>query len=95
MYFSFIISFPYKKQKEQVDYIEETYNITKNKSLEIQLSKWGNGYTLLGLSIKPSWYRDHSGLMIELELFNYSLILNFCDNRHWDDEKGTWSTKDE
>jgi hypothetical protein len=95
MYFSFSISFPYKIQKDQIDYIEKTYVITKNKSLEIQLSKWGNGYTLFGIRIIPSWYRSHSGLEIELELFNYSLIINFCDNRHWDYQKGTWSTEDE
>ena len=95
MYFSFSISFPYKIQKDQIDYIEKTYVITKNKSLEIQLSKWGTGYTLFGISINPSWYRSHSGLKIELELFNYSLIINFCDNRHWDYQKGTWSTEDE
>jgi hypothetical protein len=60
MYLSFNITFPYKKQKGQKDYIEKTYFITKNKSLEIQLSKWGDGYTLFGLIINPSWYQDHS-----------------------------------
>ena len=90
MYLSLNISFPYKIQKQQVDYIEKTYNITKNKSLEIQLSKWGHSYTLIGLSIRPSWYQCHAGLMMEFELFNHSLIINFLDNRHWDYEKGCW-----
>lgn len=95
MYLSFNISFPYKKQKSQKDYVEKTYAITKNKSLEIQVSKWGHSYTLVGLMIRPSWYSSHSGLMIELEMFNYALIVNFCDNRHWDYEEGCWEKYDE
>jgi len=39
MYLSFSISFPYKKRKEQVDYLEKTWSISKNKSLELQISK--------------------------------------------------------
>lgn len=90
MYFNFSISFPYRRQKEQVDYFEKTYSISKNKSLEIQISKWGHSFTLLGLEVRPSWYQSHSGLMIEFELFNYSLIINLCDNRHWNYQEGRW-----
>lgn len=33
--------------------------------------------------------------MIELEMFNYALIVNFFDNRHWDYEEGCWEKYDE
>ena len=95
MYLSFSFSFPYRKSKDQVDYFERTYKITENKSLEIQVSKWGYGYTLFGLTINPSWFRSHSGLEIGIDLFNWSLIVNLCDNRHWNFKEGRWCTPEE
>lgn len=95
MYLSFSISFPYRKEQKQVDYFEKTYAISKNKSLEIQVSRWGNGYTLFGLIVSPSWFRSHSGLMIELELLNRAIIINFCDNRHWNYQEGRWAKPEE
>jgi hypothetical protein len=95
MYLSFNISFPYKKQKKQIDYVEKTWSISKNKSLELQISKWGHSWTLFGIIINPSWYRSHSGFMIELEVFNYAMIVNFYDNRHWNYEEGRWCRDDE
>lgn len=90
IYLRFSLSWPYKKQKSQIDYVEKTWTITKNKSLELQISKWGHSWTLIGIEFRPSMYQSHSGLFLELELFNYSIILNFCDNRHWDYKEGKW-----
>ena len=68
MYLSLNISFPYKKLKKQIDYVVKTWSLSKNKSLELQISKWGNSWTLFGISISPSWYRSHSGFEVELEI---------------------------
>jgi hypothetical protein len=95
MYFSFNISFPYKKHNKQTDYVVKAWSISKNKSLELQISKWGHSWTLLGITITPSWYRSHSGVEIELELFNRAMIINFCDNRHWNYKEGRWCKEDE
>lgn len=95
MYLSFNISFPYKKHKKHIDYVVKTWSISKNKSLELQISKWGHSWTLFGIRISPSWYRSHSGFEVELELFNYAMIVNFYDNRHWNYEEGRWCRDDE
>ena len=95
MYLSFSISFPYKKQRKQIDYVEKTWRLFENKSLELQISSWATSWTLIGLSVNPSWYRSHSGLMLELELFNYSMIINFLDNRHWNYQEGRWCKEGE
>lgn len=93
--FSFNLSWPYKVQRQQIDYVEKTWLITKNKSLELQISKWGHSWTLIGLTVRYTMRQSHAGLMLEFELFNYSLIINLCDNRHWDWQKGEWEKYDE
>jgi hypothetical protein len=90
MYLSLQFSFPYKKHISVKDYFFKEYSISKNKSLEIQISKWGHSYTLFGITIRPSWYQDHSGFMVDVTLFNISFIANLYDHRHWDYEKGKW-----
>lgn len=90
-YFNCSIAFPYKNGgKKQIDYVEKDWKLSKNKFIELQISKWGHSWTLIGLTINPSWYRDHAGLFLEFELFNYALIINFYDHRHWYREKGRW-----
>jgi hypothetical protein len=95
MYLSFNISFPYKKHTKHIDYVVKTWSISKNKSLELQISKWGNSWTLFGIIISPSWYRSHSGFLFDITLFNYCMIINFYDNRHWNYEEGRWCRDDE
>jgi hypothetical protein len=96
MYLSFNISFPYKKPvKNTIKYFEKAYRITKNKSLEVEFAKFGHSYMLFCLCLNPSWYRSHSGFFFEFALFNYSLVLDFCDNRHWNYDEGRWCTEDE
>jgi hypothetical protein len=88
IYFGFSISWPLK-QIEQKDYIEKTWKLSKNKSLEVQLSRAGN--TLLGASVDFSPYGcDHAGLRIVLDFMRYFLVINLYDNRHWDYENNCW-----
>lgn len=95
MRFLLNISFTYKKQKEAKDYVEKTWKVSTNKSLGLQITKWGSSWTLFCVDIIPSWYRSHSGLLIELGLFGYSLIIDFHDNRHWNYYEGRWCKEDE
>lgn len=90
MWIGFKIRFPYKKQINQSTYICKDFSLTKNKSLEIQVSTWGNAYTLIGFDFCITRYQSHAGISLELELLNKSLIINFYDNRHWDYDKGEW-----
>jgi hypothetical protein len=88
IYFGFSLSWPLKEIKQK-DYIEKTWKITKNKSLEVQLSR--GGAALLGASIHFVPYgRDHAGLMFEIEFLRHFFIINLYDNRHWDHENHCW-----
>jgi len=88
IYLGFTLSWPFKDIK-QIDYFGETWGLTKNKSLEVQLSRGGN--SLLGASLTFATHgRDHAGLMIELEFLRHFFIINLYDNRHWDYENNCW-----
>jgi hypothetical protein len=41
------------------------------------------------------WGQDHAGPLLMLDLFNYGVVLNWYDKRHWSYEKGTWHTDDD
>lgn len=87
IHFSFNISWPwFKPIKElQRDYFCETWSITKNKSIEVQLSK--SGKSLIGVSFDWATRCDHAGVMFELNLFRHFFIINFYDSRHWNYEE--------
>lgn len=92
--FSFNLNWPWFKPIEgwQHDYIEKTWRVTKNKSLEVQLSKAGNG--LVGLSFRWDTRCDHAGLMIDLNLFRHFFIINLYDNRHWNHDENRYVNYD-
>jgi hypothetical protein len=91
--FSFNISWPWSNSTRQVDYIEKTWKITKNKSLEIQFSKLGN--TLVGVSFHWLSRCDHAGVMLDMSLFGYLFMIHFYDNRHWNYKKGRYVNYDD
>jgi hypothetical protein len=91
--FSFNISWPWFTAAPMVDYFDKTWRVSKNKSLAIQLSKLGK--TLIGFSFHWLSRNDHAGVMLELSLFRHFLIIEFCDNRHWNHEKGRYVNYDD
>jgi len=75
------------------DYFCDEWKVSKNKSIEVQISKWNTRtYTIFGINSRLSFKEDHAGFKFELELFDRSLIFNFYDHRHWNYEKDTWET---
>lgn len=61
--------------------------LTKNKSWEIEIE---NTEALLGLEFDLTFKRDHAGIKLHFSLFNYALLINIYDNRHWDSVKNKW-----
>jgi hypothetical protein len=90
--FSFDLSWPWSTWKNQTDYFTKTWRVSKNKSLEIQLSKAGK--TLLGVAFRWDINTDHAGVMLELNLFRHFFIINFYDNRHWNDDENRYVNYD-
>lgn len=85
---NFTINWPFKSIIQK-DYIEKVWALSKNKNLEVQLSRGGN--SLLGVSIKFDICGiDHAGLMFELEFLRHFFIIHFYDNRHWNYENRCW-----
>lgn len=80
--FSFSIDWPwFKSIGKQIDYIEKSWKLSNNKSLEVQLSKAGK--SLFGCCFRWDVKTDHAGLFFEISLFRHFFIINFYDNRHW------------
>lgn len=93
--FSFHLNWPWFKTDYEwsKDYFYKPWRVTKHKSLEVQVSRGGN--TLVGGSFRWDARCDHAGVMLELNLFRRFFIINFCDNRHWNDEKNRYVNYDD
>lgn len=79
------------KDTGQVDYVEFDKRVSKNKSLEFQVSYWGTFDTIFEFGFRYNRIRqDHAGLYIHLTVFGFGFIFNFYDNRHWNFAADDW-----
>ena len=78
------------KRRKQTDYVEKVYSLTKNKSLEVQVSSWMDIWPIIGFGFRWSRKTDHAGFLIEFELLGLSAMVHFYDNRHWNDSTNSW-----
>lgn len=64
-------------------FVAKSFAITKNKTLEIQITQWSNIFQI-GLNL--GWTRkcDHAGLRFNIEILGFYVGIEFTDNRHWD-----------
>ena len=96
IYFNFSIDNPFRvKDFPQKDYIEYDRKITKNKCLEVQLSKWPP-HTIFAIKLDTCWTgHDHAGIKFDIEVFGYFFHIGFYDCRHWDHTNHCWEEYDE
>lgn len=89
IYLSFAITWPFKYDPDFYgDYVFKNWKLTKNKSVELQISKGGD--EIIGGAFRLAFKEDHAGLMIDLSLFRRSLYFQIYDNRHWNYEKNCY-----
>jgi hypothetical protein len=71
------------------DIISKSLSVTKNKSLEIQLTKFSN---IFQLGINFDWRRkcDHGGIYFNIQLLPFYFEISLSDDRHWDYETNTY-----
>lgn len=83
--------FKYKKNdKESIHYFYKNKQISKNKNLEIQLSKF-SPENLLDFVVDLRWKgRDHQGPEFEISVFGYMCMMKIYDSRHWNYEESKW-----
>ena len=91
IYLSFAITWPFKHDPEFYgDYLFKNWKLTKNKSIELQISKGGD--EIISGAFRLAFKEDHAGLMIDLSLFRRSIYFQIYDNRHWNYEKNCYET---
>lgn len=84
---------PFNKRDDA--YIHNFYNkvwrITKNKSVEIQISRWNNLTNLIDIqfNIEPSGH-DHAGADFNVTLLHFYFMIHLYDTRHWDYDNNCW-----
>jgi hypothetical protein len=98
MFLKFNISNPFFRQQDcfesKIDFFKN-FKLTKNKHLEIQLSRFAL-YDLIGFELDLHWNgRDHQGPALELLFLGVMFRINLYDRRHWDYEQCCWKTYDD
>ena len=93
IYLNFFLRLPRKSRPD----IKEIYywdkKITKNKALSIQFDRH-KGRISIGCGLSLDFFQDHAGLVLDLEVPGYDLVVNLYDIRHWDYETKTWEKYD-
>lgn len=73
---------------------EKNVFVTKNKTLEIQITKYT--YTLFGIYLDLMWFgQDHAGPCFSICILGYEMGVSLQDNRHWNHEKNNWENYNE
>lgn len=50
--------------------------------------------SIIGVGFRWTIRQDHAGMMLDLSLLGYNLILQYYDTRHWNDEEGRFYNYD-
>lgn len=96
--FNFDISWPWHKRSSDTvyDYFYREWQISKNKSFEIQFSKYNVANSLLEFRIDFRFVgEDHAGPGIYIEIWKYFLNIQLYDHRHWNYDQARWYSVEE
>jgi hypothetical protein len=85
---NFDITNPWRAYQHGHNYFANAWLVTKNKCLEVNVSRGGS--ELLEFGFSWNMRTDHAGIRIVLGLFYRFIHVNFYDIRHWNDEKGRY-----
>ena len=84
---------PFNKRDDAYihNYYNKVWRITKNKSIEIQISRWNNLTNLIDIqfNIEPSGH-DHAGADFNVTLLHFYAMIHLYDRRHWDYDNNCW-----
>lgn len=84
---SFNIGWIWGSGSSAKDLFFREWQISKNKSLELQITRFNHKFDLLGLDIGGYPRSDHSPYHFNLTLLNVEFLCQIYDHRHWDFEK--------
>lgn len=84
---------PFNKRDDAYihNYYNKVWRINKNKSIEIQISRWNNLTNLIDVqcNIEPSGH-DHAGADFNVTLLHFYFMIHLYDRRHWDYDNNCW-----
>jgi len=67
------------------------WNLSKNKSAELQITKWGDSQSWFVFEVDLNWNGgDHAGPGIEISVWKYMFHMCIYDHRHWDHTTSDW-----
>lgn len=70
------------------------WQISKNKSFDIQLYL-GDPEMIIGVKLETDWWgRDHAGPCFEINIYGLMFIVQIYDHRHWDWDTNDWISND-
>lgn len=83
-----------KDREDRFDW-DRTWQVSTNKSLELQVTHWSFD-RLLSVHVDTHWWgSDHAGPEVSIELFGWYFAAKFYDHRHWNYEHGRFMTEAE
>lgn len=95
IWFRFNIRNPWHRSKDalQKDYVCKEWVVAKNKSIEIQATRWGSTDNLFEIEIDTCWFgEDHAGPEFSIQLGPYWFHIKLYDHRHWNHNEGRFMT---
>lgn len=98
IWFKFAIRNPWHKSndKMQKDYVCKDWQISKNKSVELQITNWRGASNFFTIDVDTCWFgMDHAGPEFNISIGPYEFMLKLYDHRHWNWEKGRFQTYEE
>jgi len=93
--FRFTIRNPFWKQykgyQSPIHYITKAKDITKNKVIEVQVSKFHDRYYIFEMDVDLNWNgSDHAGPSLSFSILDYFFEFGMRDRRHWDGKNHKW-----
>lgn len=75
---------------ESKDYFYRHWTLSKNKSAEIQISRFDR-FHLIDCTVDLHWWGDdHAGPALDLNFLGYMFNVKVYDHRHWDYDNHCW-----
>lgn len=95
---NFDIAWPWSKAQPGYGkhYFDREWQLFKNKSLEIQFSRWEIAKYLVSLKVDARWSgEDHAGPRLSIQIWRYYFDIQLYDHKHWNFDQARWYTEQE
>ena len=85
IHFNFGLSNPFSHRWDTVYYKDKLF--ANKKGGEIQIVK---DNTIISFAFRFTTRTDHAGLSLDIGLFGYTVMVQYYDTRHWNEDEGRY-----